>query len=614
MTKNLLTAKDLHLRYGEHIVFENLNFNLLENKKIGLVGINGSGKSSLIRLLAGNLDPDGGEIFKSNDLKIQYLPQDFDLPDGKCKDYLLPQKETDTDPFLESRVMEILKNFGFKDLQTDTQSLSGGQQRQIALARTLSQKADLVLLDEPTNHLDFITLLKLQKIIQDYTGTILMISHDRYFLDKTITETWELHNKKLYFHSGNYSNFTKDKNSRQEVELLQFEKRKQELRRELEWVNSGVKARGTKDQGRLNRYFELKGFHDKNKPIWKKPSLPIPKPEPLGNKILILKELEVEMPGESKKTLIKDLDLEFVEGMRLGILGPNGSGKTTLIQTILGNYKPKKGKIIYGQNTIFNYQDQKRQMLDPHKNILQILSEGNIQMEFGNTKTNIYAYLKKFLFTSHDLQKRAENLSGGQKARLLLAKILKQGGNFLILDEPTNDLDVDTMESLENTLTGFEGCLILVSHDRFFLDQICTHVLALENNDKWTFSSGNYTNYIQKYGNENDFWNLNGNQNQSINLKTSEPNHNWENLFGKNKNLVNQKEQRKLKANIRNLEKEIQKQEQILEILNQKIAKADFYQQSSDIIQKSLKKLETEKQKLEEMETNWLELQEKIED
>jgi ATP-binding cassette subfamily F protein uup len=393
------------------------------------------------------------------------------------------------------------------------------------------------------------------------------------------------------------------KKVRQQTQLKQFEKQKQELRREQEWFREGVRARGTKDQGRLKRYYQLKEAHQNSRPNLENPVLPLPKIQPLGNKILILKNLTVNFIGEERnqrqECIVKDLNLEFEPSFRLGILGANGSGKTTLIQTILGEHSQQSGKIIYGQNTFFNYQDQKRQKLQQETTIIKEISNGNLEMPFGNTKTNVYAYLKKFLFHSQDLTKRIWELSGGQKARVLLAKILKQNGNFLILDEPTNDLDIDTMEALENTLVSFLGCVILVSHDRFFLDRVCTHILALEGEGRYTLSSGGYSRYMQKYGQEQDFWGQQPSRSKATNTpsqKQIKP------------TKTSSKDKRKARLELRNLEKDISKCQQKIDKLNQLVVAPDFYQKPSQEIRQILGNLDQQKKYLNSLENRWLEI------
>jgi ABC transport system ATP-binding/permease protein len=607
---SLLIAKDLELKFVQKTIFKDLNLSILEGKIIALVGVNGSGKTSLIKILAGVLEPDSGQIFQSSDLTKYYLPQDF-IPNinQTCNQYL----DTDLDLKLEQKQayyerVEVLKaNFNIPDFTIPFHQLSGGQQRQLLLLKALSLQPDLLLLDEPTNHLDLITLINLQNVLKSYTGTILLISHDRYFIDHVATGIWELEQGKLYQHYGNYSVFLNNQRQRRQQHNIQYQRAKQELNREREWVIAGVKARGTKDQGRLKRYDELKSWVESNKPNWQKPYLPIPKSKPLGNKILNLKEVSVHFP-HNQKSLVDNLNLEFQAGQRIGLLGPNGSGKTTLLQAILDILPHQKGKISIGQNTDFNYQDQKRLEVDDALTVIQTISEGSIEMKFGDQKTNVFAYMKKFAFTSDDLKKPVGVLSGGQRARLLLAKILKLGGNFLILDEPTNDLDVDTMEALENTLVNFAGCVLLVSHDRFFLDRVCTDVIALEGDGDYTISTGGYSSYIQKYGSEKDFWQHKKNPNLEVSQvlqETTKPRTDF-------KAKYQAKEFRKIRVQLRQIEKELETITEKIKAKEIQISHSQFYIQRKEKITSELDKLEKMKQTRENLENQWLEKSAKL--
>ncbi len=608
---SLLIAKDLELKFVQKTIFKDLNLSVIENKVVALVGVNGSGKTSLIKILAGVLEPDSGQLFQASDLIKYYLPQDYvpDL-DQTCNQYL----ESDINLSIEEKQVyferiEVLKaNFNIADFTVPFHKLSGGQQRQLLLLKALSLQPDLLLLDEPTNHLDLITLINLQNVLKNYPGTILLISHDRYFIDHVATQIWELEQGKLYQHDGNYSIFLRNQKLRRQQQKIEYQRAKQELAREREWVVAGVQARGTKDQGRLKRYYELKSWVETNKPNWQKPYLPIPKSKPLGNKILILKEVTVQFP-HNKQDLVSNLDLEFQPGQRIGLLGPNGSGKTTLLQAILDIIPHQKGKISIGQNTDFNYQDQKRLEVDDKLTVMQTISEGNIEMKFGDLKTNVFAYMKKFAFTSEDLKKPVGVLSGGQRARLLLAKILKLGGNFLILDEPTNDLDVDTMEALENTLVNFNGCVLLVSHDRFFLDRVCTDVIALEADGDYTISTGGYTNYIQKYGSEKDFWqhkkNPELNKKEDVESEKPTPKTDF-------KAKYKAKESRKIRVQLRQIEKELEAISEKIKTREIQISHSQFYTQRKEKITSELEKLENLRKQKDDLESQWLEKSEKL--
>ncbi len=608
----LITLKEISLYFNQKKVFENLDLSIPSSSHIGLVGINGSGKTTLMKILAGKLEPDEGEVYKANSLKISYLPQDFDLPKSTIREFLFPDIHDETEKYLayEDKLKKYLPKFSLVNLDRNMDFLSGGQQRQVLILKAVAEEPDLLLLDEPTNHLDLRTLENLKDLLRDYPRTFLIISHDRYFVDQVTQEIWELDQGKIFRHKGNYSDYLISKEERYNLEVKQYQKRDQELKRELEWVNSGVKARGTKDTGRLNRYYELKEYHKKHKPKWNRPYLPLPKMNPLGNKILKTIDLNINLPAnsssgslvKSKEVLVKNLNLEFEEGMKLGLLGPNGSGKTTLIKTLLGEYEKESGKIIYGQNTEFNYQDQKRINLDYSKTLMYNISQNNLKMKFGETTMNVYAYLRKFMFSPDDLKKSVSNLSGGQKARLLLAKILKRSGNFLVLDEPTNDLDLDTLEALENSLRDFEGCLLIVSHDRFFMDRVCTHILAFEGDGYYTLSTGGYTDYLKKYGATSKYYS------QFVEVIENHRNFSKDDFQDKPTNKLSPKEERKQRAEIRVIENKIKKlSEQILD-LESKLADPKVYTQGQTKIKEIYTKIKNKKEQIEELEFEWLEI------
>lgn len=614
MNTAILRAKEITLRYGNRLILNEIDLSLPAKSIIGLVGINGSGKSSLLKIISGEIDFDEGEIIKSKAVTMQYVPQEYYAEPGQKIEHFLSNHSYNQEQqrLYDERLKEYGQYFSLPPSNTLIENLSGGQKRQLLLYRCFSQRPDILLLDEPTNHLDLKSMISIQKLFKEYTGTVLMISHDRFFLDSTVDSIWELDEGKLFTHPGNYSHFLKRKQKRREDQQNMYLKLKQELKREHEWFISGVRARGTKDTGRMNRYFDLKRQVQLIKPRWKELKLPIPKPVPLGNKIMNIEELDVPFP-HNKTLIAEDLNFKFEPGMRVGLLGPNGSGKTTLLKSLLGKHKKSGGKISIGQNTEFNYHDQGRNELNPRHTIHYTISENNTELQFGLRKINIYAYLKKFLFTSHDLKKYVSDLSGGEKARLLLAKILKDGGNFLVMDEPTNDLDLDTIQALENTLLSFDGCVLLVSHDRFFLDTICTHIIALEGDGTYTISTGGYTRYINHYKSEDDFWK---GKEKKVDEGSKTPEREIEIKITKDplpvKNKLNSKEIRQIKAELRLLETQISGIEERIRKMNVKINQPDFYTQSSEKIVREHKNLTSLQEDLARYEQKWLDLSEKI--
>jgi len=605
----LLTGVELTIRYKHKEVFAGLNFAVSPGSRIGLVGRNGAGKTTMMKLLAGQLEPDEGEIIKAQGLRIAYVSQDeTPEPSLTVEQYIMGISHANLEEYVahEERVRLLRAHFDIPDYSSSIGTLSGGQVRQIVLLRALSLDCDITLLDEPTNHLDLLRLDALAGLLESWPKTIITISHDRYFVDQIATEIWELDRGRLYVHPGNYHTFLDRQQKRFRDEEVRHIKLEADLKRELEWVRSGVKARGTKDEGRLKRYNELEKEFNSYRPKPPDLMLPVPKPPILGDKILILEEISISRPGNAQVVLIQDLNLRFHKKMRIGILGPNGSGKTTLIRTLLGHIKPARGVIRYGQNTIFNYQDQKRLELPAGDTIKQVISQGHNDLQFGERKMNVYAYLRKFLFHPDDLISTVDSLSGGQRARFILAKILKEGGNFLVLDEPTNDLDVDTMEALENTLLTFPGCVIVVSHDRFFLDKVCTHLLVLQGDGSHMLVDGGYSYFVRVHGGGPGGYQLDNSLEKDTVPDSSEtvriPKH------------ANVKWERKIKADIRELEKQMELVRAGITQLEAEFADPSFYltHNTPKLINMSMERLAARQEQLARLESKWIELNEKI--
>ena len=362
------------------------------------------------------------------------------------------------------------------------------------LARALIANPDLLLLDEPTNHLDIESVEWLEKFILSFKGAVLFITHDRYFLDRTSTGIVELFRGKFKSYSGSYGQYLKNKSEELEREAIAEDKRSKFLKKELEWVRKGAKARTTKAQFRVNRYYEMSAEKAPEKES--DMDLVIPPPPRLGNKVLELNNVGISF-GEKK--LFDGLDINFQPGMKIGVLGRNGAGKTTLLKILTGQIKPGFGEIKISKNVEFNYIDQERVALNDENTVLEEISEGKDFITLGMQKITIWAYLKRFLFEDERIKTQVGYLSGGERSRLMLAKILKHGGNFLVLDEPTNDLDLQTLRVLENALVDFPGCAVIVSHDRFFLNRICNGILAFESSGVLHYEEGNYDYYMEKF-------------------------------------------------------------------------------------------------------------------
>jgi ATP-binding cassette subfamily F protein uup len=517
----ILTAKELEVHYGDQVILDKASLSVHEGDRIGLVGRNGAGKSTFLKIISGILSPDAGEVAKKKDLVVGFLSQEFTLNEGKtvyenvldgAKDILQLLKEYEELAYdhpmkhileekiihaegweLERKVEILLKSLHAPAVDRIVGTLSGGEKRRTALCRALISHPDLLILDEPTNHLDTNSIEWIENFLAGYKGTCIFVTHDRYFLDRIANRIVELANGTFYSHAGNYTDYLVNKSERQATKETEEQKRQSFLRRELAWVMKGPRARRTKAKSRLDNYYDV--LSEQKNEVELDVDLIIPPAEILGKKVLDLINVGVELGG---KTLLKDFNFEFLPGRKLGIIGNNGVGKTTLLRILIGELTPTWGKIDIGEKTDFNYIDQARLILNDNDTVIEAIGEGNETIRFGKHQMKIWTYLRRFLFTDDRLNTKVGKLSGGERSRLTLAKILKNGGNFLLLDEPTNDLDLPTLRILEEALMGFEGCVVVVSHDRYFLNRICNGILAFEGNERSYISEGNYDYYIEK--------------------------------------------------------------------------------------------------------------------
>lgn len=517
----ILAAKDLEVHYGEQIILDKASLSVHEGDRIGLVGRNGAGKSTFLKIISGINPPDSGEVAKRKDLVVGFLSQEFTLDESRtvqdnildgAEDILNLIREYESTPFdspnkhfLEEKILrtdgwQIERNINLMidslhapNANRIVNTLSGGEKRRVALCRALISKPDLLILDEPTNHLDTGSIEWIENFLALYKGTCIFVTHDRYFLDRIATRIVELSNGIFFSHQGNYTDYLINKAERQAIKEAEEKKRQNFLRRELEWVLRGPRARRTKAKSRLDNYYEVAA--QQNNDVELDVDLIIPPPEKLGNKVLEIKNTGITIGG---KKLFEGFSFNFEAGRKLGIVGKNGVGKTTLMKMILGAINPLTGDIERGEKTEFNYVDQSRLILNDDDSVFNAIGEGNDTIKFGKQQMTIYTYLRRFLFTDDRINTMVGRLSGGERSRLTLAKILMNGGNFLLLDEPTNDLDLPTLRILEEALIAFEGCVVVVSHDRYFLNRVCNGILAFEENGDLYFSEGNYDYYIQK--------------------------------------------------------------------------------------------------------------------
>ena len=503
--------------------FENIRLSFLPGVKIGVVGVNGAGKSTLLRIMAG-IDKDyTGEAWAAEGARVGYLPQEPELDPAldvrgnvmegvKAKKDILDRYNELAMNYSEETAEEMAalqdqidsQNLWDLDAQIDVamealrcppddampDTLSGGEKRRVALCKLLLEEPDMLLLDEPTNHLDAETIAWLQQHLIAYKGTCLIVTHDRYFLDDITGWILELDRGRGIPYEGNYSSWLEQKAKRLEQEAREDKARQKTLQRELEWIRQGAKARQSKQKARIDRYNELASQSEREK--LSRAQIIIPNGPRLGSKVIEVTGLKKAM---GDKLLIEDLSFSLPPGGIVGVIGPNGAGKTTLFRMLTGQEAPDAGTIEYGDTVKLAYVDQSRDALDPDKTVWEEISGGGEVVELGDAKMNSRAYCSAFNFKGGDQQKKVGLLSGGERNRVHLAKLLREGGNVLLLDEPTNDLDVETLRALEDALVDFAGCAVVISHDRFFLDRICTHILAFEGEAHVEWFEGNFADY-----------------------------------------------------------------------------------------------------------------------
>jgi len=503
--------------------FENINLNFLPGVKIGVVGVNGAGKSTLMRIMAG-IDKDfSGEAWVAEGARVGYLPQEPQLDPTltvrenvmlgvKAKKDILDrynelamnysdetademarlQDEIDSQNLwdLDSQVDVSLEALRCPPDDADVSTLSGGERRRVALCKLLLEAPEMLLLDEPTNHLDAETIAWLQQHLIEYKGTILIVTHDRYFLDDITGWILELDRGRGIPYEGNYSAWLEQKTKRLAHEAKEDKARQKTLERELEWMRQGAKARQAKSKARIQAYNEMASQSEREKIT--RAQIVIPNGPRLGSKVIDVEHLSKHM---GDKQLIEDLSFSLPPGGIVGVIGPNGAGKSTLFRMLTGQLAPDAGSIEYGDTVQLSYVDQSRDDLNPDDNVWEAISGGAEVIELGDAQMNSRAYCSAFNFKGGDQQKKVGLLSGGERNRVHMARLLKEGGNVLLLDEPTNDLDVETLRALEDALVDFAGCAVVISHDRFFLDRICTHILAFEGEAHVEWFEGDFTSY-----------------------------------------------------------------------------------------------------------------------
>jgi ATP-binding cassette ChvD family protein len=528
MAEFIYTMRKARKAHGDKVILDDVTLAFLPGAKIGVVGSNGAGKSTVLKIMAGLEYPSNGDAFLSPGYSVGILEQEPPLDENKTVLGNVEDGVRDTKATLErfneiaekmatdysdellaemGRLQEQLDHRNAWDIDSqleqamdalrcpppdaDVSVLSGGERRRVALCKLLLEQPDLLLLDEPTNHLDAESVLWLEQHLEKYEGTVVAVTHDRYFLDNVAQWILELDRGRAYPYEGNYSTYLETKSARLKVEGLKDAKRKKRLQDELEWVRSSPKARQAKSRARLARYEEMAAEADKYRKLDFE-EIQIPPGPRLGNVVV---EIDTLTKGFGERLLIDNLSFSLPRNGIVGVIGPNGAGKTTLFKMILGEQTPDSGLIKVGETVSISYVDQSRGGLDPKKNVWQVVSDGLDYLNVGHVEMPSRAYVSAFGFKGPDQQKPAGVLSGGERNRLNLALTLKQGGNLILLDEPTNDLDVETLSSLENALLDFPGCAVVISHDRWFLDRVATHILAYEGDSQWFWFEGNFEAY-----------------------------------------------------------------------------------------------------------------------
>ncbi|NLE78358.1 MAG: energy-dependent translational throttle protein EttA [Rhodococcus sp.] len=531
MAEFIYTMKKVRKAHGDKVILDDVTMSFYPGAKIGVVGPNGAGKSSILKIMAGLDQPGNGEAFLAPGASVGILMQEPHLDETKTVrenveeglgdtmvqlnryNEIAELMATDYSDELMEEMGELQEKLDHADAwEIDSQleqamdalrcpppeemvtHLSGGEKRRVALCKLLLSKPDLLLLDEPTNHLDAESVLWLEQHLAAYPGAILAVTHDRYFLDHVAEWICEVDRGRLYPYEGNYSTYLEQKAERLEVAGKKDQKLQKRLKDELAWVRSGAKARQAKNKARLDRYEEMAAEAEKTRKLDFE-EIQIPAPPRLGDVVVEVSNLDKGFDG---RVLIKDLSFTLPRNGIVGVIGPNGVGKTTLFKTIVGLEEPDAGEVKVGQTVKLSYVDQNRANIDPEKSVWEVVSEGNDFIEVGQNEMPSRAYVSAFGFKGPDQQKKSGVLSGGERNRLNLALTLKVGGNLILLDEPTNDLDTETLSSLENALEEFPGCAVVISHDRWFLDRTCTHILAWEGNvaeGQWYWFEGNFEGY-----------------------------------------------------------------------------------------------------------------------
>lgn len=633
-SKAILSAQNVSKGFGGQPVLQGISVTIHEGDRIGLMGRNGAGKSTLLQILSEVEHPDDGEVVRALGLRVALLNQQCDLDPQKTVGTVLREAgseirallheyhevthglaETPLDSpeharlqvrcerlhhtleiadawNLEPQIKRVATSLNVPDDDRLIGTLSGGELRRVDIAATLIHRPDVILLDEPTNQIDTQSVEWLETFIKGYPGSCVLVTHDRYFLDRVVNRIIELEFGRIWSFPGNYTRFLEykalivEQQDRTEANRLGF------LRRELDWVKRGPKARTSKDKHRLERYYEVEAQGPPK--THKDFGFEIPVPNPLGKRII---EVDQIARAYGEKVLFRRFTMILQKGMRVGIVGPNGCGKTTLLKVLMGAQEPDEGKVFVGENTEFLYVDQTREEVNPAKTILEHVSDGQVYWEIGNRRIYVPAFLEKFLFDKNSCHMPMSNLSGGETNRIVLVKKLLRGGNVLVLDEPTNDLDLYTMRILEEAVLGFNGCVLIVSHDRYFLNRVCTHLISFEGDGELVLIAGNYDDYLAYREKK-----------AAAEAAATPPKVPVPKLVAERPRPASDRLTWKEKKELEGMHDAIETAESLVLDLEARTASPDFYRSSSDEIRKTLADLEEARRQADTLYSRWEEL------
>lgn len=489
----LLSAQNISKTYMERKVLDNVSFFLNEGDKVGIIGINGTGKSTLLKILAGAEEPDSGEIIRTKGVRISYLPQIPEFEEhGSVLEQVMLHLPSDLKQAKEFEAKSILGKLGISDCSRDISSLSGGERRRAGIAAALIQPSDILLMDEPTNHIDNETVQLLEEQLKKYRGAIVMVTHDRYFLNSITHKIAEVDRGSLFEYDGSYSTYLEQKAQREADAEAKERKNRTLYRRELEWIRRGARARGTKSKDRIERFHELE---NREKPVETEKLQLQSVSSRLGKKTIELENISKSIDG---KNLISDFSCILPRNARIGIVGHNGAGKSTLIKMLVGEIQPDSGTVTIGDTVKIGYFSQECEIMDPSQRVIEYIRETADHIQTPDGTVTAAQMLERFLFTPELQWNRIEKLSGGERKRLYLLKVLMTAPNILLLDEPTNDLDIATLTILEDYLSNFNGAVVAISHDRYFLDKMASEIWELTGDGAVSRYNGNYSDYAEK--------------------------------------------------------------------------------------------------------------------